>query len=90
MLFGQTERIQHMVSLRLEWLTLSETLSLSAFGLVNFSTREWLAFPKISYKITDRLSTAIGGEIYQGPDGTLFGMVRDVLTAGYTELRYAF
>jgi len=90
MLFGQTERLQHMVSLRLEWLTLSETLSLSALGLVNFSTREWLAFPKISYKISDRLSTAIGGEIYQGPDGTLFGMVRNSLTAGYTELRYAF
>ncbi len=90
MLFGQTERVQHMMSVRLEWLTLAETLSFSAFGLVNFSTREWLAFPKISYKISDRISTAVGAEIYQGPDGTLFGMVRDTLTAGYGELRYAF
>ena len=89
-LFGQTERIQHLVSGRIEWLTLDETLSLSALGVVNFSTKEWAAFPKISYKISDRLSTAIGGEIYRGPDNTLFGMVKDVLTAGYTELRYTF
>jgi hypothetical protein len=89
-IFGQTEQVQHLASLRLEWLTLNETLSFSALGLVNFSTREWLAYPKITYKISDRMSTAIGGEIYWGPDGTLFGLIKETLSAGYAELRYAF
>lgn len=89
-IFGQTEQVQHLTSLRLEWLTLNETLSLSALGLVNLTTHEWLAYPKISYKISDRLSTAVGGEIYWGPDGTLFGLIKEVMSAGFAEMRYAF
>jgi hypothetical protein len=89
-LFGQTERVQHLASARVEWLSLRDTLSLSALGLVNFSTREWLLFPKMTYKITDSLSTSLGGEIYAGPDGTLFGAVDELLTAGYAELRMSF
>ena len=89
-IFGQTEHIQHLASLRVEWLTLDETLSLSALGLVNFSTHEWLAFPKITYKISDRMNTSVGAEIYWGPEGTLFGMIKEVLSAGFAELRYAF
>jgi hypothetical protein len=89
-IFGQTERIQHLASIRLEWLTLNETLSFSALGLANFSTREWMAYPKITYKISDRMSTAVGGEIYWGPQGTLFGLIKETLSAGYAELRYAF
>jgi hypothetical protein len=90
MLFGQTERVQHMASMRVEWLTLNETLSLSALGMVNFTTKEWATNPKLAYKISDRLSTAVGVEIYRGPDGTLFAMIKDVLSAGFAELRYAF
>ena len=89
-IFGQTEQVQHLASLRIEWLTLNETLSFSALGLVNFSTHEWLAYPKITYKISDHMSTAIGGEIYWGPEGTLFGLIKETLSAGYAELKFAF
>lgn len=89
-LFAQTERVQHAVSARVEWLTLQDTLSLSALGLVNFSTEEWLLYPKLNYKISDSLSTSIGAEIYGGPDRTLFGAIDELLSAGYAELKLAF
>jgi hypothetical protein len=90
MLFSQLEEIQHLGSVRVEWLTLHDTLSLSLLGLVNFTTEEWLACPKVSYSISDRMRTAVGGEIYAGPDGTLFGFIGETLSAGYAELRYSF
>lgn len=89
-LFQQLAEMQHLASLRLEWLTLHDTLSISAIGLVNFTTEEWAAFPKAEYKITDGMSATVGGEIYAGPDGTLFGLIDAALSAGYAELKVAF
>lgn len=90
MLFSQRRRVQHFVSTRVEWLTAHDTLSLSALGMVNFSTREWVLFPKLGYRIADGLSTTLGAEVYAGPDDTLFGLVDQQLSAGYAELRCEF
>lgn len=90
MLFSQLHKVQHLATVRVEWLGLHETLSLSALGFFNFSTKEWLAFPKLGYKLSDNLSTSVGAEIFAGPDGTLFGLIDRQLTAGYAELRYGF
>ena len=90
MLFSQLHKVQHLATVRVEWLGLHETLSLSALAFVNFSTKEWLAFPKLGYKLSDNLSTSVGAEIFAGPTGTLFGLIDRQLTAGYAELRYAF
>jgi hypothetical protein len=90
MLFSQLHRVQHLATVRVEWLGLHETLSLSALAFLNFSTQEWLAFPKLAYKLSDNLSTSVGAEIFAGPTGTLFGLIDRQLTAGYAELRYGF
>jgi hypothetical protein len=90
MLFQQTARVQHLSTVRVEWLTLRDTLSLSALGMVNFTTREWIAAPKIGYQISDHMSTAVGGEIFIGPNGTVFGVIKEEMSAGYAELRYSF
>ncbi|HEY6722687.1 MAG TPA: DUF1302 family protein [Polyangiaceae bacterium] len=89
-LFQQTEELQHTASVRLEYLALHDTLSFSVLGAYNFSTAEWLAFPKISYKFSDALSGSIGGELYNGPEDTLLDYLDQDLTAGYVELKYAF
>lgn len=86
----QTAELQHLLSGRLEWLTLHETLSLSVMGMVDVTTEEWLAYPKMSYRISDQMTTSVGGEIYAGPDGTLLGLVDETLTGGYAELRVSF
>ncbi len=90
MLFSQLAEVQHLASLRVAWLTLHDTMSLSVLGLVNFTTEEWLAYPKVTYSVSDRMSTSVGAEIYAGPDGTLFGFIGETLSAGYAELRYTF
>jgi hypothetical protein len=89
-LFSQRAQVQHLATLRIEWLTLHDTMSLSALGMLNFTTKESLLFPKLSYKMSDAMSTAIGAELYSGPKDTLFGAIEAELSAGYAELRYAF
>jgi hypothetical protein len=89
-LFSQRAQVQHMATLRIEWLLAHDTLSLSALGMMNFTTQEWLLFPKVAYKLSDSLSATIGGELFVGPVETLFGLVDETLNAGYAELKYAF
>jgi hypothetical protein len=89
-LFQQTARVQHLVTVRLEWLVAHDTLSLSALGLVNATTHEWLAAPRVGWRISDSLTGYLGAEIFKGPQGTLFGLIDEVLSAGYTELRFMF
>jgi hypothetical protein len=90
MLFQQLERVQHIAFLRVAWPMLNETLEVSALGTLNFSTEEWIAYPKVTYKIADNASTSVGAEIYMGPDRTLMGLVDEQMSAGYAELRYSF
>lgn len=89
-IFSQRAQVQHSISARIEWLTLHETLSISALGLLNVTTQEWALFPKIGYQITDGMSAYLGAEIYSGPEGNLFNYIESSLTAGYTELRLSF
>ena len=89
-LFQQTKEIQHTASLRLEWLTMHDTLSISALGAYNFSTEEWIVYPKITYQFSDGMSGSVGGELYNGPEDTLLDYLDQQLTAGYAELRFSF
>ncbi len=89
-LFSQTARLQHIATMRVEWLTAHDTLSIAALGLMNLTTREWMAAPKVGYKLSDALTAYLGGEIFMGPNGTLFGLIDEILSAGYAELRVIF
>jgi hypothetical protein len=89
-LFNQTAKVQHVATLRLEWLLAHETLSLSALGLYNFTTQEWLLTPRIGWKLTDAMTAYVGGQIFAGPNDTLFGLIDQTLSAGYVELRFAY
>jgi hypothetical protein len=90
MIQSQTERWQHSAFLRAEWRLLHETLSLEVSGLYNFSTSDWMARPRLSYDITDALEVMIGGEIFGGPDDTLFGMIEEIQSAGYAQVMASF
>jgi len=89
-LFSQTARVQHLASVRLEWLTLHDTLSISGLSMLNFTTKEWLFYPKLGYRISDAMTGYLGAEVYLGPEDTLFGLVDEELSAGYAELRFGF
>ncbi|HTB58676.1 MAG TPA: DUF1302 family protein [Polyangia bacterium] len=89
-LFSQTAQIQHLATLRFEWLTLHETLSISSLCLYNFTTREWLVTPRIGYRLSDAMTIYAGAQVFHGPADTLFGIIDAELSAGYAELRYTF
>lgn len=90
MLFWQQAAVQHIATLRLDWSTLHDTMSVSALGMVNFTTQEFLIYPKLAYQISDHMSTAVGAEIYVGPAGTLLDVIEETLSAGYAEMRFSF
>src|SRR5690606_14290240 len=69
-LFSQIARHQHALSTRIQWLTLHDTLSISALAMFNITTFEWLLYPKVEYRLSDRMIASLGGEIYSGPPGT--------------------
>jgi hypothetical protein len=90
LIHNQTEELQHAASLRVEWRTLHDTISLVAFGMMNFSTLEWLVYPKIAYSITDAMTVSVGAEVYNGPEDTLLDLIEEILSAGYAELKISF
>ena len=89
-LFSQTAQLQHLATLRFEWLALHETLSISSLCLYNFTTREWLITPRIGYRLSDAITMYGGAQVFHGPADTLFGIIDAQLSAGYVELRYTF
>ncbi|HXS15706.1 MAG TPA: DUF1302 family protein [Polyangiaceae bacterium] len=90
MLFNQLYQLQSLASVRLEWKTMHETLSISALGLYNFNTHEWLVSPKLGYAFGNGLNAYVGAEIYSGPSGTLIDLIDEKLSSGYMELRASF
>ena len=59
-------------------------------GLYNFTTEELLVKPKVSYDIADALRFTIGGELYAGPNGTLYDTIDETLSAVFVELKTSF
>ncbi len=89
-LFSQTAKVQHIATLRFEWLLAHDTLSLSSLCLLNFTTQEWLVTPRIGWRATDAITAYIGAQVFAGPPDTLFGLIDQTLSAGYAELRFTY
>jgi hypothetical protein len=85
----QHERI-HAVSFRPALTLLHETASFELLGLYNVTTEELYLRPKASYDIADALSLTVGGDLYHGPDDTLFGTIDETVSSLFVELRTSF
>ena len=90
MVAGQLHQVQHSATLRLAWMALQDALKLELAGMVNFTTEEVMLRPRVTYDIADALTITAGAEIYLGPDDTLFGMIDQLQSAGFMELRASF
>ncbi|HXJ22207.1 MAG TPA: DUF1302 family protein [Polyangia bacterium] len=89
-LFSQTAKLQHLGTLRFEWLGAHDTLSISSLCMYNFTTHEWVVTPRIGYHFSDAVMAYVGAQVFHGPPDTLFGLIDAELSAGYVELRYTF
>ncbi|HDP98736.1 MAG TPA: hypothetical protein ENN22_06085 [bacterium] len=87
---SQLHRLSHAVSFRSAVNLLHQTLKLEFAGICNFTTEETLFRPKITYLLADAMQMTLGGEIYRGSDDTLFGLVDDLLSAIYFEMKLSF
>lgn len=90
MIASQQHRISHAASFRAAWTLLHETLHVAFLGFYNFTTEEVLLRPQLSYDLTDALEGTVGGEIFAGPEGTLFGTIDEALSSLFIELRVSF
>ncbi len=87
---SQQFKTTHSLSCRLGWNLLHETMIMEVVGLVNLTTEEFLIRPKIAYDITDSLTFTLGGELYSGPQDTLFDFIEDHLSSVFVELKIFF
>lgn len=80
----------HAFSFRPALNLLNETLTAEFSGMYNITTEELLLRPKLVYSITDAFAFTAGAEIYSGPEETLFGVMDDVLSSVFAELKASF
>jgi len=90
MIASQQDEISHAVLMRPTLALFHETCTLELLGYFNISTEEWLLRPSLTYNLADALTLKAGVERYSGPDGTLFGNIKDALSSGFVELKASF
>lgn len=87
---SQQHNATHSFSTRLSQKLFQETLDISAFGMYNITTKEFMIRPKISYFITDDMDLSVGMEYFYGDDETLYGLIGDIINTGFLELKITF
>ena len=81
---------RHVLTLRLTKLMMSQNLMLSLFGFYSPTDGDAYVRPSLSYKWSDHLSSAVGGNWFVGEDEhTFFGQMADNSNV-YARVRYSF
>ncbi len=84
------DEARHVLSLRLTRLLFRQNLILSFFGYWSPSDRDFYLRPKVSYRLDDHWTAALGANVFWGADDwTFFGQFRKNTNA-YLSLRYGF
>lgn len=87
---SQQFETSHAFSCRLGWNLLHETLNLEVVSMANITTEEFLIRPRMAYDIADAFTFTLGGELYSGPEDTLFDFIEDHLSSVFVELKISF
>lgn len=80
---------RHMVTARLNYRAMQQTLTLSLFGFAAVEDGDVHLRPSVTRKWTDAVSVALGGNIMAGDPDTFFGQLEDN-TNVYMRFRYSF
>jgi hypothetical protein len=89
-LYDQTHEISHSVLVRPSVSLLHETLELEISTLYNFTTGEYLLYPKATYHVTDGLVVIGGYQYYEGDDYTRFSWIKNAFNGPFFEFRLTF
>jgi len=77
------------MTLRPNYRMLNETLEMEVAFVRWFRKGESLIRPKVTYAFTDKFKGIVGGEIYNGPADSTFGLLKHA-SGAFAELRYNF
>ena len=90
LLYNQLYKTSHSLVGSMEIKLLHENLSIEIGGMANLTSDEYLVGAKVSYNIADSFTVCLGGELYDGPKGSLYGIVADYFNSLFTELKISF
>jgi len=88
--FSRKERYRDIVTLRLTQLLKHQTWKLSLFVFYSPAENDYLLQPQVTYKVSDSLSVAFGGNVFGGEKRTTFFGQFDQDDNAYLNLRYDF
>ncbi|MBN1577121.1 MAG: hypothetical protein JW913_11245 [Chitinispirillaceae bacterium] len=87
---GTSDEISHSLMGNVQWNTLYETLHMKLAGMYNFTTKDFVINPSVSYDIADAVNLAAGGRYLDGPERNLNNMIGNLMSFVYTELKVSF
>jgi uncharacterized protein DUF1302 len=88
-LSSQARRTQHGASMRASCKWLHETLETEWAAIGYLAPRGIAMRPKVTYALSDRISTIAGAELFRGRGGSMFQLLRPNSVA-YLEARWGF
>jgi len=88
--FARKERYRDIVTLRLTQFLKYQTWKLSLFAFYSPAENDYLLRPQVTYKVSDNLSVALGGNVFGGEKRTTFFGQFDQDDNVYLNLRYDF
>lgn len=90
LIFRQVYKTSHMFSLRPSLSVLHDVLNIEVYGEYNLTTKEYLIYPKIQWRASDRLQLTAGGNIFHGGDYSLYDQVRPLMNGVFMDCRLTF
>jgi len=88
--FYQQEKFNHALSLYIGKSFAHDAVRAEVTGYYNITSDEWFVRPQVTWNITDRLQTAIGGFYSAGPDKSIYSYSSDVLNGAFVQLKVSF
>lgn len=89
-IFYQQEKFNHALSLSVSRSFAHEVVRAEVMGYYNITSDEWFVRPQVTWNITDRLQTAVGGFYSAGPDKSIYSYSSDVLNGAFLQLKVSF
>lgn len=89
-IFNMTQEINHGVLISLNKSFSYDLINLELTGYYLITTDEYLVRPKISFRLSDGLNLAIGGQYMAGVEGSVFDTAGTVMNGAFLELKASF
>jgi len=89
-LLDQTHEWSHTCLIRPSVSLFHETLEIEVAALYNLTTKEYLIYPKVIWKVADGAEAMIGYQYYYGDDNTRFHWIQSVFNGPFAEIKINF